>query len=192
MAVSHISAKTGILYIVIGGVVLFLALFLGIRAGLAVRGGQSGELTPDVLPNRTDLKTGQALPELVLRAQDGSLLNIADVTEGNKTVMGILMPGCEPCVTLVEAWQEKGLLDGGGAYTLAFLITTQGDDVSPHEMEKFRGDFSVYYVDHNIIDAAFGVSTFPTILGIGEDNHIRFIASGFGKHMDIAFFAKYL
>lgn len=192
MPTGHLSFRTGVMYVLLSGVVLFLAIFLGIRAGLAVQGGQTGELTPKNLPNQTMLKVSDQLPDMAVTSLDGRDFTLRDIAHGKKTLIAVVMPGCGPCKKLLTQWQNTNIADGDHGRQVVLLAAGSREKRDMGELTAFAEKYPVYFCDVTALDDACGISSFPSILGIGGDDTIAFVASSFVYQLDNKFFDKYL
>lgn len=192
MPTGRFSFKTGVVYVLLSGVVLFLAIFLGIRAGLAVQGGRGGDLTPKNLPNQTLLKVGEALPNMPVTSLDGRESTLRAIVQGKKTVIAVVMPGCGPCKKLLTQWQNSNLANGAGGRQVILLAAGSREKRDIGELAPFADKYPVYFCDVTTLDDVCGVSSFPSILGTGETGAIAFVASSFVYQLDDKFFDKYL
>jgi hypothetical protein len=192
MPTGHLSFKTGVFYVLLSGVVLFLAVFLGIRAGLAVQGGRTGDLTPKTLPNQTSMKVSQPVPDLAIRSLDGRDLTLRDIAGGKKTLIAVVMPGCGPCKKLLTQWQDNKIVNGDDGRQVVLLAAGSREKRDMSELAAFADKYPVYFCDVATLDDVCGISSFPSILGIGGDNAVVFVASSFVYQLDNKFFDKYL
>jgi hypothetical protein len=192
MPTGHLSFKTGVFYVFLSGVVLFLAVFLGIRAGLAVQGGRTGDLTPKTLPNQTSMKTGELVPDLAIRSLDGRDLTLRDIAQGKKTLIAVVMPGCGPCKKLLAQWQNNKIADGDNGRQVVLLAAGSREKRDMGELTAFADKYPIYFCDVATLDDVCGISSFPSILGVGGDNVITFVASSYVYQLDSKFFDKYL
>ncbi|MDD4051449.1 MAG: redoxin domain-containing protein [candidate division Zixibacteria bacterium] len=180
------------MYVLLSGVVLFLAIFLGIRTGLAVQGGRTGELTPKNLPNQTLLKVSEQLPDMAVTSLDGRDFTLRDITRGKKTIIAVVMPGCGPCKKLLTQWQRDNIGGDSRGRQMVLLAVGSREKRDMEELTAFADEYPVYFCDVAALDDACGISSFPSILGVGGDNAITFIASSFVYQLDNKFFDKYL
>jgi hypothetical protein len=195
MATRAFSVKEGLMYILIGGVVLFFAVFLGVRAGFAIRSngeGGPGELTPENLPNRTIMKIGDPFPALPIKSADATTLHIAAITDGRPTVFGVVLPGCEPCENMLTKWRANGIVNGGDGVHIVLLAASHPDELDPGPLAKFGNDYPIYFVDMGQLGSQCGISSFPSVVGVKEDATISFVANAYVQELDTAFFKKYL
>jgi hypothetical protein len=196
MATRAFSVREGIMYIVVGGAVLFFAVFLGIRAGFAIRvyggGGEPGELTPQNLPNRTVMKVGDPFPELPVRSIDDGSVRIADITDGRPTVFAVVLPGCDPCKNMLTKWRDKGIINDDTGVRVVLLAASQPGETETGPLAEFIHDYPVYFVDMGELDSQCGISSFPSVVGLKADDTIGFIANAYVHRLDTAFFEKYL
>lgn len=195
MATRAFSVKEGIMYIAVGGVVLFFAVFLGIRAGFALRGngaGEPGELTPENLPNRTVMKLGDPFPALPVRSADATALHIVDIVDHRPTVFAVVLPGCDPCKNMLAKWRTNGTVDKDNGVHIVLLAASQPDEVNPGPLAEFANDYPIYYVDMGELEEQCGISSFPSVVGVKADDTIGFIANAYVHRLDTAFFEKYL
>jgi len=192
MAGKPFSLKQGIIYIVLGGVVLFVAVTLGIQVGFALRGDGTAELSPETLPNRSLMKPGDALPDLTVYTLDGKTTLLGDVIGGKKTVIGVAMPGCDPCKQLLTTWVKNGMVNGANDFQIILLASTTPETRELGPLADFSQHYPVYFCDHSLLKEQFGISTFPTVMGTGIGNKVSFVANGYVHQLDTEFFNKYL
>jgi hypothetical protein len=176
----------------LSGVVLFLAIFLGIRAGLAVQGGRTGNLTPKALPNQTMLKIGERLPDMGVTSLDGRDFTLRDIARGKKTLIAVVMPGCGPCKKLLTQWQNGNIADDDHGRQVVLLAAGSREKRDMGELSAFADKYPVYFCDVAALDEECGISSFPSVLGVDGDNGIVFVASSFVYQLDNVFFDKYL
>jgi len=191
MAIGQIPFKTGVFYVLLSGVVMFLAIFLGIRTGLAVKGDQFGDLTPKTVGNQTSLKLGQTLPATAIRAADGRELTLREISGGKQTLIAVVMPGCGPCKKLLTGWQTKGIVGTDDRQVVLLAAVTPGN-LDLGELSEFKDKYTVYFCDFVKLDDDCGVNSFPSLIGVGKDNTIKFVANSFIHQLDNKFFDKYL
>lgn len=195
MAGTSLSFKHVLVYILLGGVIMFLAIFLGIQAGFAIRGGQSagiGELTPESLPNRSLLKPGDPIPSLPVQDMAGNELTLGELTESVPTVVGVVLPGCDPCKNLLSEWRSKGIIEGGTNFRIMLLAASRGDTLELGPLEEFAGECPVYFCDHVSLKELTGITTFPTVLGLSDEGTVSFVANAYVHQLDTEFFDEYL
>ena len=192
MPSGHLSFKTVVCYVLLSGAVLFLAVFLGIRAGLAVQGNRPGELTPKTLPNQTMLKLDEPLPEMAITSLDGRDLTLRDITQRTKTLIAVVMPGCGPCKKLLMQWQNSGIADGANGRQVVLLAAGSRKKRDLSELAAFTDTYPVYFCDVTTLDDVCGISSFPSLVGVGSDDAVVFVASSFVYELEKKFFDKYL
>jgi len=186
------SLKQGIIYILLGGAVLFIAVALGIQVGFALRGDETPELSPKTLPNRSLMKPGDPLPELTVYDLDGNQLRLDEVLGGKKTAIGVVMPGCDPCKQLLTGWVNKGMVNGSADYQMVLVAATTPDARELGPLSDFAKYYPIYFCDHTVLKEQFGISTFPTVMGTGIGNKVSFVANGYVHQLDTEFLKKYL
>lgn len=192
MPISQLSIRTVVFYVLLSGAVLFLAVFLGIRAGLAVQGTHTEVVTPDNLPNKTTLKMGDLLPDLPIRSLGGRDLTLSEMTGARKTVIAVVLPGCDPCKQLLAQWQKDNLAGTPSAWQIVLLAAGSRTDNNLDDLAEFQQAYPVYFCDVAKLTDACGISSFPSLVGVGADRRIRFVASGLVYQLDRVFFDKYL
>ena len=192
MTIRSFSAKEIVLYILLGGVVIFVAVFLGIRTGFALRGSGLGKLTPENLPNRTNLKIGDVLPAFEVMTADSVARPIEDILKGRPTVIVVVLPGCDPCKNLLTTWRDSKLFPDDQKIQVVVLAAVPPGEYQLGELEEFGTIFPCYFTDFLQMDRQCGISGFPSLIGVGGDNQIRFIASGYAQELDRKFFEEYL
>lgn len=179
-----------IFYISIAGVVIFAAVFFGIRAGLAVRASGALGITVENLTNSTQLVIGQKVPNIDVFTEHGRIQPLRSLCQGENTVIAFLMPGCGPCANLIDGWRNAELYQAANGYRV-ILVAATSDDVSDiEEIREIGADFPLYLCDFATLNASTGIETFPTIFGISGDTEIAFISSGYNRHIGNAFFTE--
>jgi hypothetical protein len=171
---------------------MFVAIALGIQAGFALKGDGSFELTPENLPNRSKMELGDAFPPLPVVDLEGNQLLLGDITDGKTTIIGVVMPGCDPCKTLLGEWQTKGITSGGNDFQVILLATSAKDTRELGPLEEFAKVYPVYFCDNLALKEHCGLSTFPSIVGLGADNTVSFVANGYVHRLDVDFFNEFL
>jgi hypothetical protein len=183
-------SKTNIIYFIIAGIAISLGVFSGVRIGRTIRMSNKSGLTPEKLSNQTSMKIGDAAPSLRLYSIQHQSYTLSEIVGGQKTLIGLLAPECDPCARLLEDWSSEA--SGHGADRQIVVIFVGTPEMAAGEMtDEVRKRFSVYYCD----EAELGrlhVSVFPTLLGIGRNGAIRFIISGYVSGIDGRFFDSYL
>lgn len=193
MATRAISVKEGLFYILVGGVVVFLAVFLGIRAGFALRGdGIPDELTPENLPNRSHLEVGDLFPEFQVKSIDGDSLNVREVLQNRPTVFVVVLPGCDPCKKLLSEWKSNGTGDGGGRVQIALLAAVPPGELDLGPLAEYASDFPVYFIEFTELDAHCGITSYPSLVGVTGENTVGFVANAYVHQLDMVFFERFL
>ena len=189
---SH-SLRNGIIYIVLAGAILFAAVALGIQVGFALRSDdEPGELNPETLPNRSSLKPGDAIPSLPVYDLDKNEFTLTNIVAGKNTLVGVVMPGCEPCKKLLSGWIDKEIVGAKQPFQIILLATSAAEERELGPLEEFSKDYPVYFCDHVILKNLCGLTTFPSIVGLGADNKVSFVANEYVFQLDVEFFNKYL
>jgi hypothetical protein len=192
MAGSSHSFKHVLVYILLGGAIMFLAIFLGIQAGFAIRGDQTAELTPESLPNRSLLKPGDPIPPLPVRDMAGNELILDEITESVSTIVGVVLPGCDPCKKLLSEWRNKGILNGQNDFQVVLLATSPSDSLELGPLAEFAEIYPVYFCKSEALKELIGISTFPTVMGLSNEGTVSFVANAYVHQLDIEFFDEYL
>jgi hypothetical protein len=186
------SLRNGIIYILLGGVIMFVAIFLGIQAGFAIKSEGSTELTPENLPNRSLVKPGDAIPPLPVYSANGEQFMLEAITGGRPTLVGLVLPGCEPCKLLLQGWGEKGIINGNKNYQVILLVSSGDDSRELGPLADFADKYDVYFCDHVPLKEHLGITTFPTVMGLGKDHSISFVANAYVHKLENEFFEQYL
>jgi hypothetical protein len=178
------------MYIITGGVILYAAVFLGIQAGHAFRGGAT-EITPDNLPNESLLSPGDPIPPLPLKTATGTPVTLAEAVGDRPTLVGVVMPGCTPCKQLLGQWQQGGV-DGTGKYQV-ILVATEIEEVGDFGvLADYADTYPIYWCRSDDMDGICGITTFPSLIGMTADNTVGFVANGLVYQLTTEFFDKYL
>lgn len=191
MESGQITLKSGMFLVLLAATVLFLAVFLGIRAGFAGGTGQP-DTSPASLPNYSDLVIDKDLPPLTIRTSSGEELNSAEIIGSKKTVIAVVMPGCGACASLMESWQTLDLTGGNSDIRIVLLVGVSGEDSDLSDLSEYIKKYDHYFCDMGDLDQVWGVRSFPTVFGVGLDGNIRFVASVYGNFLDDDYFAEHL
>jgi hypothetical protein len=193
MATRAFTVKEGLMYILVGGVVLFFAIFLGIRAGFAIRGdGAPSELTPDNLPNRSHLKVGDPFPQLQVITPENETLDLNAVIQNRPTVLAVVLPGCEPCKNLLKKWETNGIAGAESNVQIVLLAAVPPDELDLGPLTEHGANFQYYFVEFAQLDTNCGITSFPSLMGVTADHTVGFVANAYVHRLDMEFFEKYL
>jgi len=193
MAMRAFTVKEGLMYILVGGVVLFFAVFLGIRAGFAIRGdGGPSELTPENLPNRSLLEVGGPFPQLQVKTADNEPIDMSAVIQNRPTVFAVVLPGCDPCKNLLQKWQTEDIVSDQSRVQIVLLAAVPPDELDLGPLTEYAADFPVYFIEFSELDSHCGISSFPSLMGVKADNTVGFVANAYVQRLDGEFFDKYL
>ena len=181
----------GLMYVLLGGAIVFVAVIVGIQIGYAIRGNDA-TLASEPPPNNTTLQLGTVIPSLPIFTADGDETDLRLITRGNKTVVAVVLPGCEPCKQLLDQWLEAGITDGAGGIRIVLLSAmTKGDrDLGP--LADYRNNFSVYFCNSEDLKRLYGLTITPSLIGIGPDNRLKFADDQHLRQYDAEFFDKHL
>ena len=72
------------------------------------------------------------------------------------------------------------------------LVAKSGEKPDLVELAEILPDYKYYFCDMADLDKNWGVSSFPTVIGIGSDGGVRFTASAFGNFLDGDYFRIHL
>jgi thiol-disulfide isomerase/thioredoxin len=183
--------KSNILYLLLAGVIIFLAVFLGTRFGLAVKGGNGSDLTPETLSNQSSVKIGDATPSLNISTLKGEPASLSEAIAGHNTLVGFLTPGCGPCKNLITDWLAEPAPDNADWQTVIVAIGTP-EEVAEEFPETIRNRYPIYYCQEDLLNRVCNVNLFPTLMGIDHKGLVRFVASGYSRRISRSFFDKYL
>lgn len=193
MGIKEISAKTGVMYIVVGGLVVFLAISLAIPVGMALSGQSGiGELSPETLPNRTNLKVGQTAPVLELKNLNGRPVSWADITQGKPTIVAVVLPGCQPCEQILNWWEHNGYKNGKDGINMALLVSLSANNDEFEEITMYEHLFPIYTTSFIDLGNVCGISSYPSMFALDGKGNIAFVANGLLRDLDYEFFEEYL
>jgi len=191
MSIKELGIKQVLLFIVVGGIVMFVAIILGIRVGM-VFANQSPDRTPDSLANQTTMRLGEKVPNLPVVAADGRSLTLQEVTGGKPTVIGIVMPGCSACKKLLKTWDIHGIVNGVKGLQVILLAASTIDNRDLGELAQWGSHYPYYFCETGALDEFCGISNFPSVMGLKGDNTIGVIGSAEAMALDINFYQEYL
>ncbi|MEZ5360418.1 MAG: hypothetical protein R3F48_16515 [Candidatus Zixiibacteriota bacterium] len=190
MSAGKRSFVSTIVYMCIGGGIIFAAVFFGVRAGLAVRTSGVLGIDPNNLTNNTQLVIGQKLPEIQVFSNTTPERPLHELYQNTNTVVAFLMPGCGPCAELLTRWRLKQLSKKAEGYQVILVAATSADLNDISEITELGGEFPIYMCDFVSLNMATGIETFPTIFGIKRDGSIVFISSGYNQYIENDFFRE--
>ena len=181
----------GLIFLILGGGVVFVAVIGGMQIGYALRGHDTGRAS-EPPPNNTTLQLGTVIPALPIFTAEGDETDLRLITDGNRTVVVVVLPGCEPCKKLLDEWRETGITDGAGGIRIVILsaMTDGSRDLGP--LADYRGSFSVYFCNAEDLKLQYGLVITPSLIGIGPDNTIKFADDQHLRQYDAKFFDKNL
>jgi hypothetical protein len=183
--------RSNVFYLLLAGTVIFFGTFIGVRAGLAFKSSDGTELSPETLSNQTTMKIGREVPDLPLLSLDGSQSTLATITNGRRSLVGFLTLGCGACKDLLNDWSSLALSPEEGRQIVIVAVGTP-EQAATELPQSVRDRYPIYCCEEVTLDAACGVSVFPTQAGIDQKGLIRFVASGYTKQIGRSFFDKYL
>ncbi len=185
------ASKSTITYMLVGAAIIFIAAFIGVRAGFALKSNKGMDFTPEGFSNQTSLKIGDLAPALPVVSLNGESGLMPDMIRRRKTLLAIVLPGCGPCRNLLDDWSERSFAENA-VWLPAVMAVGTPEQAAAELPDDFRARFPVYFCDEQVLDSLCRVAVFPTLLGIGQDGRIRFIISGYVGRIDRRFFDKYL
>jgi hypothetical protein len=173
-------------------VVLFVAVALGIQVGFALKSDTPLTLTPDNLPNQSLLRPGDAIPDLPVLNLEGRAMTLSDATDGRRTLVAVVLPGCDPCKKLLGEWERRGLPEQADDFQIILLASSGDNSLELGPLSAFADRYPIYFTDHIPLKEICGISTFPSLMGLGGDHTVKFVANGLVYDLDAEFFKKYL
>ncbi|MEE9441506.1 MAG: redoxin domain-containing protein [candidate division Zixibacteria bacterium] len=193
MGINDTSTKTNLMYIMVGGLVVFLAISLAIPVGMALSGQSGiGELSPETLPNRTNLTIGQTAPALELKNLNGRPVSWADITQGKPTVVAVVLPGCQPCERILNWWENNGYKNGKNGINIVLLASLSSSEIEFETIMMYEHLFPIYTTGINNMRENYGITGYPTMFGLDSKNDIKFVTHSFLRELDYEFFKEYL
>ncbi len=189
MSTRSISLKEGITYIVFGGIVVFIAVFFGIRSGLAVRSSGVLGITTKNLVNNTSLAIGESVPDMQVYQPGGTPVTLRDLCLEENTVLAFLMPGCGPCSDLLENWSRENTHEKAVDYRIILIAAMEDETEVIEELQGVETLYPVYLCDHATLSMTIGTTIFPTLLGVNEDASIVFVSCGYNNQIKHDFFS---
>ena len=181
----------GLIFLILGGVVVFIAVIAGIQIGYALRGHDAGRAA-EPPPNNTTLQLGTVIPSLPVFTAEGDQTDLRLVTEGNRTVIAVVLPGCEPCEKLLDEWVETGITNGAGGVRIVILSAMNDGNRDLGPLAGYRDRFSIYFCKSEDLKQQYGLTMTPCLIGIGPDNTLKFADDQHLRQYDAEFFDKHL
>ncbi|HKK20122.1 MAG TPA: hypothetical protein VJ983_01510 [candidate division Zixibacteria bacterium] len=185
-----VATKKSIGYLLLAGVVIFAAVFLGIHtANLLAWNGSN--LSPEDFSNQTSLKIGDSAPYLSIVALDGSSTTLEELSRKNPVIVAFVMPGCGPCGELLKDWSTSGFAEGTN-WKPVVVVEGSADEARKSVPPAVLSRYSVFTCDEDALVDAANITVSPTLVGFGANGKIRFVSSGYTKQAGAKFFSKYL
>jgi thiol-disulfide isomerase/thioredoxin len=173
--------KALVLFVVIAGGVI-AGIYAAVELGLTNR-EQSYDFDASDLVNRTQLKLGDRFPSLTVYDDRDSALDLRSMLRGQKTIIGFVSDGCEPCEYLADYLDSAGVDHSQDCRVI--LLTEEPEYFNTHR------DFNTFRPAHEDLDK-LGIGSFPTVVGIGRDGTILFVLSGYSRAVIASLLDKYL
>ncbi len=185
-----VPTKKTIGLILLTGVVVFAAVFLGIRAADVIATNNS-TLSPEDLSNQSSLKIGDPPPSLDIATLEGSPMTLADLSHEHPVVVAFVMPGCGPCGELMKDWDAVGFAEGA-RWKPVVVVAGDSSQARNSLPRAILQSYPVYTCDEGELANTTNITVSPTLLGLGSDGTVRFVVSGYTKQVGVDFFTRYL
>jgi len=175
--------------ILIGGVVAFVGIASGVYVGFAFSGNGSKDqkFSPSSRNSSADfalkIVPGEAFPIESYHDNTGATHNFDVLLGGKNTILIFTLWGCGPCNDLLQDTREKmisHLIPG-----TQVVIVTDGNqpDIPPEYTHLVKG-LTIISVDMAHWDTFYGLSIWPTIIGIDSSGIIRHIQITYAREID--------
>ncbi|SYZ72496.1 hypothetical protein TRIP_C20611 [Candidatus Zixiibacteriota bacterium] len=184
-------SKRNLIYLSLGAIVIFVAVFAGVRAGLAVKHDENPIPVPESFSNQTSLKIGDYLPTLPIKGPKDDSSSLLSALRRHKTLLAIVLPGCGPCRNLLDEWSEPSFAESA-AWHPVILAVGSPEQAAEELPDNLKNHYQIFYCDENDLNRLYRVAVYPTVLGIDQDGRIKFVISGYVGRIDRRFFDKYL
>jgi len=168
---SHL-IKAVIYFVVIGGGVatgIVVATKLGVADKLS-----SMTYSVEDLDNNSLLKVESPFPLLEATGVDGDTVDLVPLLKGQRCVVAIVSAGCEPCHRFIRFAEREGIGTNDDLRVILLAL-----DPEPFKEET---DLTVLKVSMDQLNE-HDIYSFPTLIGIGKDGRMKFVASGFNRYI---------
>lgn len=184
--------RRAVIYIASGGVILFLAVFVGIQIGYALKSDSKKPSSPPETPTSDRPTVGDRIPFLNLFTADGSRTDLRTVVSGDKALIVFTMPGCTSCSKLLSEWQSKGIHETPGSARIIVLVATPPDNFDAGDLAEFASSYSMYFCDDADLYAGLDMRGVPAVMGATDDGRISVFTDNHDSIRDKAFLARYM
>jgi len=170
------------------GLFAFVIISGGVYVGvtLSVNTGLATELNNYTLGaeinNNSSFKLESTLSSFEVFTKDGNTTISDSLLLAEKSIVGFVENGCEPCLIFLEYLKTADLENNG--YSIVLLSSDL--EFIPDELKKYA-----YLISGDVLEQ-LQIHTSPTIIGIDKSLSIKFVLGGFNKVFDIEYITKYL
>lgn len=184
--------RRAVIYIASGGVILFLAVFVGIQVGYALKTDSKKASSSLETPISNRPTAGDRIPFLNLFTADGGRTDLRTVVSGSKALIVFAMPGCASCSKLLSEWQSKGIHETPGGARIIVLIVTPPDNFDADDLAEFASSYTLYFCDDVDIYVGLDMHGVPAIMGTTADGRISVFSDNSDSIRDKAFLTRYM
>jgi hypothetical protein len=180
------------IYIASGGVILFLAVFVGIQIGYALKSDSKKPSSSPETPISNRPTVGDRVPFLKLFTADGGRTDLRTVVSGNKALIVFTMPGCHSCTDLLSGWQSNGIHETPGSARIIVVAATPPDDFNAGDLAEFESSYTMYFCDDVDLYAGLDMYGVPAVMGASDDGRVSVFTDNHDAIRDKAFLERYM
>jgi peroxiredoxin len=166
--------------LILYGLAVLVVAFLGVMMGSWVIGKrQAGAYERWTSAGRSSpmaFKKGDRFPSIDLIDLEGKPINTALLISGHKTVIITLSPGCEPCASMVNEWNQYA--DKIPPDLKIIGITNLGAGQALAYRNETGFPFQIYCDTAHVLSAVYGLEAFPTMVGLDMAGRVSFVGEG--------------
>ncbi len=193
-SIAMASAKNSILrfalVVISAGIILFLAVFVGIQIGHAFKGDDTSSVEAGASTGQP--LTGDPIPSLKLYTDNKQATDLREVVSGGAALVAFTMPGCSSCSDLLSGWETDGISEGRKELRIIVVVATPPDDFDAGELAQYGSAYPLYFCDNPDLYFGLNVRGLPAVLGITAEGAVSFFSNEPESINDPAFIESYL
>jgi len=175
--------------IVVGGIILFLAVFVGIQIGYALKGGDRTSATEAISSGTPS--PGDPVPSLKLFTEDGRPSNLREIVSGGDALIAFTMSGCSSCSDLLSGWKADGILDRREGRRIFVVVATPPGDFDAGELAPYASYCPMYFCDNADLYVDLDVHGLPAVLGVTGDGAVSFFSDDAESIRDTTYLVRH-
>jgi hypothetical protein len=165
-----------VIMILAGGVTLFLAVFVGIQIGYALKGGKDKSSSMNAMTSGKP-SAGDRIPSLKLFADENNSTNLREIVSDSKALVVFAMPGCNSCSDVLSGWKANGIVDRRDGTRVIVVVATPPGDFDAKELVSYASSYPLYFCENTELYLKLNVRGLPAVLGVSKKGLVSFFTN---------------